>query len=100
MKTESEQEFHDLMTEFVDCLGDRHTKYVPPMPYRKTKKLPPPEKPSFIISEEGIPEIKINEFMSDYSELIRGLFFLINQSRIFFQKKIFICVYNAINSRL
>ena len=73
MKTESEQEFHDLMTEFVDCLGDGHTKYVPPMPYRKTKKLPPPEKPSFIISEEGILEIKINEFMSDYSEMIRGL---------------------------
>lgn len=56
-----------------DCLGDGHTKYVPPMPYRKTKKLSPPEKPSFIISEEGILEIKINEFMSDYSEMIRGL---------------------------
>ena len=71
LKTDTDQEFHDLLTEFTASLNDGHTKYLPPMEFRKDPKpFTPPEEPS-VIFEDGVLTIKINDFLHDYSPLVR-----------------------------
>ena len=64
--------FHTLMSEFLASLNDGHTKYIPPMEFRSSKPFTPPEKISSYFSD-GILTIKINEFLSDYSEYVSNL---------------------------
>ena len=67
-----ENDFHRLLTEFMESLKDGHTKYFPSAAYRKSKPYVRPDAPSFTI-EEGVLTIKLNEFMRNHAPYVREL---------------------------
>lgn len=72
LQVSDEDEFHCLLTEFMENLKDGHTKYIPPAPYRKSKPFMRPDDPSFTF-DEGILTIKLNEFMRNHAPYVREL---------------------------
>ena len=70
MHVKTDGEFHSLLGEFAASLRDGHTKYIPPAEYRPPASFNVPEKPSRSVSD-GVLTIRINDFLSDYSALIR-----------------------------
>ena len=71
LSSRTDREFHDLLTEFVASLNDGHTKYLPPMEFRKDPKpFSMPDEPT-VSFEDSILTVKINEFLHDHSALVR-----------------------------
>lgn len=68
LQVTEEQEFHHLLSEFLDSLHDGHTKYIPPAEYRDAKPYAPPDKPSFTF-DDGI----INEFLRNHAPYVKEL---------------------------
>lgn len=68
LQVRDEAEFHRLLTEFMELLNDGHTRYIPPVAYRKSKPFVPPEAPSFNINKDVLT-IRLNDFMSDHAPL-------------------------------
>lgn len=67
-----ECEFHRLLTAFMECLKDGHTKYIPPDSYRTPKPFLCPEAPSYTING-GVLTIKLNEFLNNHAPYVRNL---------------------------
>lgn len=72
LQVSDEGDFHCLLTEFMECLKDGHTKYFPPAAYRPSKPFVRPDDPSFTI-HEGVLTIKLNEFMRNHAPYVREL---------------------------
>lgn len=72
LQVSDEGEFHRLLTEFLELLNDGHTKYIPPVAYRKAKPFTPPEAPSFTI-DNGILTIRLHDFLKDHAPYVREL---------------------------
>ncbi len=72
LQVSDEGEFHRLLTAFMECLNDGHTKYFPPAAYRKSKPFVRPDDPSFTI-DEGVLTIKLNEFMRNHAPYVKEL---------------------------
>jgi C-terminal processing protease CtpA/Prc len=72
LQVSDEGEFHRLLTEFMECLNDGHTKYFPPAAYRKAKPFVRPDAPSFTI-DAGVLTIKLNEFMKNHAPYVKEL---------------------------
>ena len=72
LATEDEGEFHNLLVEFTGSLGDGHTKYIPPEPFKEAKPFVRPDEPSHTI-EGDVLTMKINEFLFDHSDYVRKL---------------------------
>ena len=72
LPTDSEADFHRLLSAFMESLNDGHTKYIPPERYRDAKPFVPPEAPSFSM-RDGVLTIKLNDFLTDHSPYVRTL---------------------------
>ncbi len=72
LHVQGEEEFHRLLTAFMESLNDGHTKYIPPETYRTEKPFVRPEAPSFSF-QDGVLTVKINEFLSDHAPYVKKL---------------------------
>lgn len=72
LQISDEGEFHQLLTQFMELLNDGHTKYIPPVAYRKSKPFVPRNAPSYTI-ESGVLTIELNDFLRDHAPYVREL---------------------------
>lgn len=72
LRISDEGEFHQLLSQFMELLNDGHTKYIPPVAYRKSKPFVPCDAPSYTI-DKGVLTIKLNDFLQDHAPYVREL---------------------------
>ena len=72
LSVRDEEEFHRLLSSFVESLNDGHTKYIPPEAFRKAEPFVSPDAPSFTL-RENILTIQLNDFLSDHAPLVKDL---------------------------